>query len=227
MRWAGILFVLLLILISFGFGYLHARRTLGSKAALRNLKFASIFIVSGVLIGIVINKGIPESWEISPFYIWAFICIMPVWFLYFRWFWLTKRAGKTLLNLKRLKYDNWSLVAGIGGIFLGLSDLGIFIEPNEPTPESKQWIIYLSLGVVMLISGLIGTRILEKGITSMGRFMAWNNIESYGWESDKSNTLTVKLKNRIPLFRTLSLPIPPGSKEEVDRLLKENIPRMI
>lgn len=224
MRWTAILFVLLLLLILFGIGCLDARRKLGSKPALRNLKCASIFIVCGVLIGIVLNKGIPASWGISPFYIWSFLCIIPVWFIYVRWFWLAKRAGKTLLNLKRLKHDNWSLIAGIGGIFLGLSGLGIFLDPDEPTPESKQWIIYLSLGIVMLISGWMGTKIFEKGIISMGRFMAWDKIESYGWESDKANILTVKLKNRFPLFRKLSLPIPATEKEEIDGLLKELVP---
>ena len=95
---------------------------------------------------------------------------------------------------------------------------------KKPDPlQGIESIAFLPLGIYMLISGLKGSNILEKGITSSGRFLTWNRIESYEWEGWGNNTLTIKLKRPLFLFRKLSLPIPPHNKEELDKLLTENI----
>ena len=46
---------------------------------------------------------------------------------------------------------------------------------NELDPVSIEGITYLPIGIVALIIGLKGSNILEKGITSSGRFVAWDN----------------------------------------------------
>jgi len=224
MPWNPFLFILLLLLIACGGGYLVARHTLGRKPALRNLIFGSIFIAAFLLLFFGITKVIPKSWGMRPIQLSIFLIAMFTCSVYFlRWFWLMKRGGKTLLNLGRLKFDKWNIYLGIGGLFLCLTSLVPILAMNEPDPVSIEGITYLPIGIVALIIGLKGSKILEKGITSSGRFMAWDKIESYGWESDKANTLTLKLKNRLPFFRTISLPILPHNKEEVDKLLTENM----
>ena len=224
---SAIFFTLLLLLISFGIAYLNARHTLGTGPAKTNLLSASIFIAGCILILFIIRKSVPESWEMQPITVTDSLFIMFVWFFYFRWFWLTKRAGKMLRNLGRLKFDKLGILLGLLAFLNGWFYLNRQVEMNELKQEEIVRIIsILSFGIVTLVSGLMGTRIFEKGLISMGRFMAWDKIESYRWEIDKVNTLTVELGNRLPLFRKVSLPIPADEKDAVDQLLKENISRM-
>jgi len=231
MSWIPFIYVLLLLSIACGGGYLYARHALGRKPVFSGLIYASIFIGAGCLIIFFICIVIPEFWEGRSILVEFFHYFIFLGFVYiFRCFWLRKRAGKMLLNLGRLKHDNFNLGFGIVFIVLSslflpilLSNLGSSVDPLE----GFEYIFFLPIGISMLISGLKGTRILEKGITNSERFIVWDKIKSYEWgEGWSSNNLTIKMRNRFPWFRKLSLIIPKGNKEEVDILLKENVSGM-
>ncbi|MFC1553344.1 DUF5673 domain-containing protein [candidate division KSB1 bacterium] len=188
------------------------------------------------LIGIVICLGtigliyfgfkkiLPEFWGLRPVTVWFFLCTIFIWVIYILRYRRKRRAGDVLLNLGKLRYDKLNIFIGILFIISGTIDLIDNTIMNKPDFDGIiGFICVLSFGVCFLIIGLKGSKISKKGITSAGFFVLFEKIKSYKWEGKKENILSLKLKRRLPIFQTVSFPVRPTQKDEVERLLKENV----
>jgi hypothetical protein len=82
--------------------------------------------------------------------------------------------------------------------------------------------VYCTLGGIYLYQmGRKRSAITSSGVDTGQRFIKWEQIESYEWDrhGSKMDTLQLRLRRRVPVFRTAIIRIPAKYSESVNDLL--------
>lgn len=228
MIWALLLIPFVVALL---IGYAISRSMLGQEAALRNLLSSSFLLVliSALIFALLYLPQPVRDYVFSGLFI---VCSIIPWLVILNWPRRKKKAGYLLWNLGWPSTHKYMLVASM--IFLinailqtilliNLVTKGVSQLDNIPEYYLSQVILYWSLAITFLWMGFSKLELRENGIYFKFGFIKWEQISSYKWEGKKGNTLTVWLKQQLPLFRTRSWSIPVGLKNPVERMISQNM----
>lgn len=202
---------------------------LAKKAAWRNL-FAIALILLLIVGLIAALLFLPQPWQDFSFSSIFILFSLILWSNILTWSRRKKRAGSLLWNLGRPSTYRVMLVVSLlflvsatlqTIVFIGLLKKGF--SQSYPLPEYyvSQVILYWTTAFYFYWAGLSRLQLRENGIYFKFGLIEWEQIASYQWEGDKANTLTVWLKQRIPLFQTRSWAIPLVHKSAIERILDQ------
>ena len=99
--------------------------------------------------------------------------------------------------------------------------------PESISLESEMFKLFCwwFFAVHFTATGLDKLEFRENGICCMGTFIRWQRINSYAWEPDKPNVLTIRFKPRFPpLPGFMSITISEQHKRVVGDILDERLP---
>jgi hypothetical protein len=157
---------------------------------------------------------------------YLFLLIIVFSYIYYRYY----KLGPIILRVERVlfsRYSNDSLMLII--ILAAASYFLMRYELQSPIPVDEELVLgpytyLLFYGVLMLavIAREVEKPALrEKGISSSRGFWLWSEIESFRWSKD---VLTLSIK-RGSKRRGEVWQIKPGSKKELDQVLKKMVPK--
>jgi hypothetical protein len=206
---------------------------LGKKAAWRNwLSTAMILLlIVGLMLALL---SLPQPWRDFSFSGIFILFSVILWISILTWPRRKRRAGSLLWNLGRPSTYRALLV--VGGLFVfsailqsimfvGLARKGFSGSSSLPEYYVSQIILYWSTAIYFFWAGFSRLQLRESGIYYKFGLIKWEQISSYTWEGKKGNTLTVWLKQRLPLFQTRSWAIPLVHKAVIERLLDQYLSR--
>lgn len=202
---------------------------LGKKAAWRNwLTIALLFLaIVGLMVALLF---LPQPWRDFSFSGLFILFSVILWISILTWPRRKRRAGSLLWNLGRPTTYRVLLVVGVLFVFSAILQTLMFVElarigfsGSYSIPEYyvAQIILYWSTAIYFFWAGLSLLQLRESGIYYKFGLIKWEQIASYTWEGKKGNTLTVWLKQRLPLFQTRSWTIPLVHKPAIDRILAQ------
>ena len=217
--------MLTVIAIFIGIMYWCHIREVGKKAAWRDIKRGVTILAIAVIIGFAFFRISPISLKdsVTPYLIVLFFTVLLVLAMGLL-LWNLKQGGTVLLNLGKSLQKKIMLAAGcmaiLNGIFLNI----VFnVQYNAIDLQWAWYVTWYISGLLCILSGLTHNKIKEGGILFSDRFLRWERITSYEWEGNLGLTLTLKIKHRIPLLRTLSIPVQSSHKDAVEQLLIQNV----
>jgi hypothetical protein len=106
-------------------------------------------------------------------------------------------------------------------VFFDLLRKGFADSTHLPEYYISQVILYWTTAFYFYWAGLSRLQLRENGIYFKFGLIEWGQIASYTWEGKQGNTLTVWLKQRIPLFDTRSWAIPVIHKTAIERIINQ------
>lgn len=228
MIWALLLIPFLVALL---IGYAISRSMLGQEAALRNLLSSSLLLVliSALIFALLYLPQPARDYTFSGLFI---VCAIIPWLVILNWPRRKKKAGYLLWNLGWPSTHRYMLVASL--IFLINAIIQTIVLINLVTNGGakldnileyylSQLILYWSLAITFLWMGFSKLELRENGIYFKFGLIKWEQIASYKWEGKKGNTLTVWLKQHLPLLKTRSWSIPVSLKNPVERMIAQNM----
>jgi hypothetical protein len=149
--------------------------------------------------------------------------IIVIGYMYFR----HNKLGPTLLKLNRVFLSRFSADSLLLVLILaGASYLLMRFElqnqlPDDPMPLGPYTYVffYAALLLVVIAREVERPALREKGISTSRGFWGWNEVESFRWTKDVLTITFVRGKRK----RSESWQIAPGSKKEIDQVLKEKV----
>lgn len=220
LKWA---ILLGLVIGPFVLSYLFAASILGRKVALKQIAiFVPFYIV--VVLGIYgLSRWIPALWMDNIWIVFYLASSVISWVLVFVYPSRRRKAGKVLLDVGTNASNGMSLVFGLMLVIFTFQSIEDLINTNFSLGEVSRSIFRLSWGALLIRSGFSGLQITDKGILRFAHLMNWERINSYRWEEENENTLTLNINRRFPFLGEVSLPIPSQHRESVDRLLIQHV----
>jgi hypothetical protein len=224
MVWAWLIIPLVVTLF---IGYTISSSNLGLEAAWRNILGTALFLL--VIFGIVLSLFFLPS----P---WGEYILSAILFIFSAMSWLNiltaglrkRQAGFLLWNLGWPSTHKYLLVASflffISAIlqtlvFFSLGNKSLSGSTTVPEYSISQIVLYWSVAIYLWWAGLSKLELREKGIYFKFGLIKWDKITHYRWEGASGTTLTVWLKQRIPLFPARSWTVPLALKNAVDRVI--------
>lgn len=134
------------------------------------------------------------------------------------------RAGAVLLDLGPTV--NRRLFFGVAALPLLLALLSVFtgsLDGNFDLANAVMVLMMLSIGVSLTLHGLDRFQIRERGVW-YGQCITWNNIRSFGWDTEKPGVLILQGTSRLAFASKVHLPVPPEHRPDVEQLLTRYIP---
>jgi hypothetical protein len=211
------------LVVSVSIGYGIRRHEVGKKAATRDILNSIVFVVGFVILSVGLLRILPGPWKDRVRVFFYLIMTVVFWTYFIIWLMRKKQAGSVLLDLGRSVQHKMILIAGGAFMLLGIMDLVELFEPGSGIGirDVFEGLFFLSYGVLMLVWGLSHFEIRESGILILDRFVNWKQIKSYEWEGKNGFTLTLRIRQRFPLFPTRSLVVPALHKDTVENLLEK------
>lgn len=229
MAYSLVLILVVLIAAAIWVGHLEAERKIGREAARRNLHCTIPWVLlSGFALVFVIS--------LLERYSWVIFCILFVAAIgaeLISWFFKKQKAGSLLVDLGKTSKNKSDLWLGLFGVAVAVFQTWFFFTlVSHEVPESislKSEIFKLFwwwfFAVHSTARSLDKLEFRENGICFMGAFIRWQRINSYAWEPDKPNVLTIRFKPRFPLVPGfMSITIPEQHKRGVGDILNERLP---
>lgn len=228
MVWALLLIPLGVALL---LGYVISRSMIGQKAAGRNLLTTSLLflLIAGLIFTLL---ALPHPWQDISLSVIFMLFSVILWISILTWPRRKRQAGSLLWNLGRPTTHRVMLLASLlfvlsailqTSLFFGLARKGFSEGYNLPEYYLSQIILYWTTAFYFYWAGLSRLQLRENGIYFKFGLIRWQQIASYKWEGEKNNTLTVWLKQRVPLFQTRSWVIPLVHKAVIERILDQYI----
>ncbi len=224
----GFFFAVLIAIVMIGIGYTISSRTLGPEIAQRNLRRITWLIPLSFLLAIGLHSLGKYGWISFNFLVAIFIGL---WLL--SWNWRKQKAGALLLNAGRLSISKLIFWFGVLEVLMASvktwsSIYQISTELPNPTNTAEimsQVVLYWSLAIYLLLTGLSKLELREHGICYMFLLVKWEKLASYRWNEVKPNIVTIGLKPPSFLLsrQSWNLPIPTGCRDAVDRILAEHL----
>ena len=213
--------------IAIGIGFLRRRREVGNKAAAIDFRNFIMLIGVFVIIWIGLFRLFPIPWKEHACFS---IFIVAYWAYFVNWLRRKRQAGSVLLDLGRPKRHKTSIKFGVMAMLLGFFWLVLalskpFLESDSETEIAFVYLgpFWLSIGITSFIAGLSHFEIREGGIIFLEFAKKWEQIKSYEWEGENGLTLIFRFRQRLPFFRTRSIPIPAHHRNSVDNLLAQYV----
>ena len=218
--------VLLSVVIIAG-GYWLTRTALGSFTANRNLRYVLPWLLLGMLVPLVIS--LLDSYALNVLYALYAVTVL-LWLL--SWPLRSRKAGDLLFNAGRTwnnKLLFWigSLEVGVAAVITWVSLIAIADLPDTPEPMAQlsKVLFWWTFAVFLLSVGLNRLELRENGMCFLYTFVPWRRMKAYTWETSAPNTLTVRIKPRLPLLSGyMSIRVPKSCRDDVDQVLQTHVP---
>ncbi|HEY9301199.1 MAG TPA: hypothetical protein VIQ31_33530 [Phormidium sp.] len=212
--------VLIFWVIFIAGGYIAEEKRVGSKVARRN----SLYIPFWLLFGLPLVSMMP--------FLLLFEASITAWF--FSWFFRKQKAGALLVDIGRTSKISSPIILMVWIAFFAalVYKIWLFFHPFEDgvsqysnLEQDTSIIAYFwNTAISITAIGLNNLELRENGICSMYSLIKWQKISSYAWEPTKPNVLTIRFKQKIPLWpRYMSMVIPEKHKGVVSHILDEQI----
>jgi len=224
----GVFLVILIAILMIGIGYAIASSTVGRETAQRNLRRTTLLIPLGFVLAIGLNSLGKYAFIICNFLFAAYVSL---WIL--TWNWRKRKAGVLLLDAGRISARKLTFWCGVfEGLLAILKTWSAISQISTGLPSStnmveviSQLILYWSLAILLLSTGLSRLELRENGICYMFSTVKWGKLTSYKWSEENTNVVTIGFKSpRFPLARkSFSLSIPSAYRDAVDRILAEHL----
>jgi hypothetical protein len=229
--WWALIFTIVVVAGSFWFSHVAQEQLLGSEAALRNLRHSIPLLIVGIFVGILMVFMFPllGTYGWLNYTLAASINVMAVIFGFYR----KKKAGSLIANIGRTSQHKFMFRTGLFAIMVAVvvtwsffakvstgipKDINLALNMSEVTYWWTSASLFIVLGSGKLIFG-------ENGVYFMAFFTKWQSINSYVWEPEKPNVLTIRFNPRFPILPGfVSIPIPAKRKDLVDSILEERLP---
>lgn len=224
MVWAWLIIPLVVALF---IGYTISSSNLGLEAAWRNMLATTLFLL--VVLAIVLSLFfLPPPWGEYILSVLLIVFSVMSWLTIITAGLRKRQAGFLLWNLGWPSTHKYLLVASflffISAIlqtilFFNLGKKGFSGSMTIPEYSLSQIVLYWSVAIYLYWAGLSKLELRENGIYFKFGLIKWDKITNYRWEGASGTTLTVWLKQSLPLFPTRSWPIPLALKNAVDRVI--------
>lgn len=210
-------------LIGLAIGYVVLHSEVGARPANRLFGYIAVcwLLTLAALMGVAIGfHGSTRSHilEAGIFVSTALLWASCGWFLAGR-----LAGGRALVTLPRLPRQWFALG---GALLIVLPSLGQWGN-NGSQSLVLAYIGQVSLVAFCLLLALIRPQIRERGVVMLGAFLPWRLLQSYAWEGERGQTLTLRRRRLITGFLLsyprLSLRVPVELHEEVDALLRQHL----
>ncbi|MBD1862361.1 MULTISPECIES: DUF5673 domain-containing protein [Trichocoleus] len=233
MEWFWVLLIFFVVIVgSLWFGYLTEEKMVGPEAARRNSRSATpLFLfwlpLSGFALFFVVEQLGRYGWV--SFHILYAVSISAWWM---SWFFRKQEAGSLLADVGRTPQSKFLFWIGLLQVALVVFQTWLFFtstltrspEYSSLYLEISRLVLWWSIAGFTIAVGLNKLEFRENGICLVHSLMRWQRINSYTWETDKSNVLTIRFKPRFPLLPSFaSLAIPANHQEVVSRILAERL----
>ncbi|ACK71174.1 hypothetical protein PCC7424_2763 [Gloeothece citriformis PCC 7424] len=217
----GVVLAILLLM-----GYLTSIRTIGQKAARKNISYYFLLFLLGIIIALVFSLIISTGWAnyASLGFAVIFTAVTAVWLV--TWPWRKRRAGNLLLKVKSTPKERQLLWCGVCFIIVA-TFMMILSVVNYSDYESffyrlTMLLIYWTLAISFIASSLSGLELREKGITYRFSVIKWAKIEQFSWSDTKVNILIIQLKDPLPFLRkTRGISVPLSQKDSIHHILSQ------
>jgi hypothetical protein len=226
--WAFLIFYVVVMAGSLGFGYIAAEQIIGGKAARRNLRYMFPWLLFGFALTTVLPALGKYGW-ISFHLLYA--VGISVWLI--RWFPRKQNAGSLLQDIGRTSQNKFIFRVSLAAVAVSILQTWSFFtliakgipEYVSLDLEMSKLIFWWSFASFLIATGLNRLEFRENGICFMYSLIQWQRINSYTWEPAKPNVLTIRFKPRFPLLPGfMSMAIPPNHRDEVSHILDERLP---
>lgn len=201
------------------------------KAAWKNLFVIAVIVL--LIIGIIFALlFLSQPWQDFSFSGIFILFSVILWSNILTWSRRKKRAGYLLWNLGRPSTYRIMLIVSLlfvisailqTIIFLNVLRKGFSDSYHQPEYYISQLILYWTTAFYFYWAGLSRLQLRENGIYFKFGLIEWGQIASYTWEGKQGNTLTVWLKQRIPLLDTRSWAIPAIHKTAIERIINQHL----
>lgn len=233
MEWFWLFLLVSVIVIAASFwGYLAEEGMVGREAARRNSRYAVPALLFCVLFGFALVYVV----ELLGRYGWVSFHILyavaiSAWWM--SWFFRKQEAASLLADVGRTPQSKFLFWGGLIQVAVSVfmtwllvtSPLTRMPEYTSLTLEISRLVFWWSIASYSIALGLNKLEFRENGICYLYSLIRWQRINSYTWETDKSNVLTIRFKPRFPLWPGItSLAIPARYKEVVSHILAERLP---
>jgi len=157
---------------------------------------------------------------IFPYFL-LFIIVMG--YLYIR----RNRLGPVLLKIKRELFSRYNvdsfiliiLLAGVSYLLIRYELQNLTLDDQLPLGPYTYVLFYGVLLLVVIAREIEAPALREKGISTSRGFWTWSEVDSFRWSKD---VLTINL-NRGKRKRSESWQTVPGSKKEIEQILKQKV----
>ena len=216
----GYLFAALLIWIGF------SRQVGRVKASTKQLFVVFGFLVLLLMIGLSLEKQF-QWWARFPKDIIGAVGILVVVDRLFRVTVIRWRSGALVLNLGKMQGIEMIINIALGvllGYYIVKNMVGL-IEAHPWTFADISYDVFgLSIAVAVIIQGVSGRALFERGVFHGTGLIAWEKINRYGWEKESGTSANLVLFKQTPsLFSSsVNLSVRAEQMKEIEDILHQH-----
>ncbi|MEO0349279.1 MAG: hypothetical protein AAF282_04430 [Cyanobacteria bacterium P01_A01_bin.15] len=227
MIWFIVTIALLYVLIGVGYVFgVRSTRGASGKAVTHLVPWVGFGIIFTVVFSAVAND---EQFD-GRFVYLVYGAGILFWLL--SWPLRSRKAGGLLLNAGRTWHNKllfWIgiLEVGVAAVITWVSLVAISDLPDTPEPMAQlsKVLFWWTFAVFLLSVGLNRLELRENGMCFLYTFVPWRRMKAYTWETSAPNTLTVRIKPRLPLLSGyMSIRVPKSCRDDVDQVLQTHVP---
>jgi hypothetical protein len=216
----GYLFAALLIWIGF------SKQAARVKASTKQLFLVFGFLVLLLMIGLSLDKQF-QWWGRFPKDVIGVVGILVIVDRLFRVTVIRWRSGALVLNLGKMQGIEMIINIALGAL-LGYYVVKDIVAMMETPPWTFAGISYdvfgLSIAIAVVIQGVSGRALFERGVFHGTGLIAWEKINRYGWEKESSTAANLVLYKQTPsLFSSsVNLSVRAEQMKEVEDILHQH-----
>jgi len=220
----GLIAMITLVGLSSFVGYRTMRYQVGNEIAKKKMRLLIPIVVVAVSVGVFL-PDFPPSKNTGLLILDGFGFALFI-FLFVRFYQQKSQSGDLLLDLgwmlKRHKY--WAISWKILILSFAITVVGAFYTASEFDPGELLMVLTIVPGVcIVTFFKASKIQIRENGILTVGGLLRWKNIESFKWQGENSDVMTIRMKKGFWFAREGHLKVPSNQKEEVERILTEHL----
>ncbi len=213
-----------IFLVALGVGYAVLSSEIGHQAAARRFFGRVLILLAVVFLASAVFLTLPASRKSETWLAFLLLLSTVCWGSLLYRLQRKRQAGSLLLGLGRLPRQRLFI---LGGGLLALTGLLRMTNPRAadyPVKGSVFGSFALIFAAYFLILGFYRLEVKERGILGFFGLVTWERIESYRWEGESGQTLTLWVSRpRFPWFRDMSWRISPAHKEQVQTILAQRL----
>ena len=218
------LVVVAVFLVALGVGYAVLSSEVGHQAAARRFFGRVLVLLAVVFLGFAVFSAFPASAKGETWSTLLLLLSAVCWGSLLYRLQRKRQAGNLLLDLGRLPRQRLFILGGGLIAWAGLLDMARPRAADYPLKGPVFGLFALSFAAYFLILGFCKLEVRERGILGFFGLVIWERIDSYRWEGESGQTLTVWVSRpRLPWFRDMSWRIPPAHKEQVETILAQRL----
>lgn len=133
------------------------------------------------------------------------------------------QTGPVLVDLGRMRGQEWAVLAGGINILIALSNI---FEPDADgaIAHGAEALFYISIGCFFIFIGLRKVQLRVRAFVHQQFIIPWDKIHGYHWEADRPGTLTLMVNTWVPFRSQQTVSVPFEQCDIVDAILAQRVP---